>query len=170
MSNLDKAIEQLSYIEIASLRFRTGADNLIECAGNVGELFENMNLSDRSAIESLISEKLSIKLMSLGIRMAENAINTGKVSWIKYAVIMHLLGGFKYDYRDNVRYLVPVRYAGSIMGVNCSELIDGLSHLSNSQVISDLSSAFNCDVDETVLARFSLKLAKVDGVVHFVHC
>lgn len=168
MNFLEQSKKYLACIDIASLRFRTKSENVVNQARTFAEIYKQMARSERISVQSEISEKVAGKLLSLSARMAENAIDTHDGGWILAAIVMHLIEDFRVDYRENIRYLVLINYAAKAIGINFLEVVETLRPLGESRGLSYLDDFLKRNDDLNSLSSFGIKETKINNKTCFI--
>jgi hypothetical protein len=85
---------------------------LKELWGKIGEI----NGEDCLYVFEQINENCGKKLIGISGICAEKAIQTEDFLWIKLGLLCHLLEGFRWDSRENIRCLVLLDFSANSLG------------------------------------------------------
>lgn len=115
----------LAAIAAMSVRFPPPGQRIAQ-AQTLRELVAQFRRLDRphaAAVRAGIDARLGGKLIALGTRAGERAIDCGDAGWLADAVFAHAIEGMKSDYRENYRSLSLLRYAAGRIGASLAELL-----------------------------------------------
>lgn len=168
MSYFNDCSDGLNSLAYVSFRFRPKSDEWTRqkgalLAGN----FEKLSFDERNVITEKIASGLDKKLLALSGFMAEAAINTKNASLIKCALILHVMEGFRIDYRENIRYLVLIEFAAKRLGVNFPSVVDSVTNIASHHAKQHLVDFAARDVALNMLSSFGIKEEMNNGVFRF---
>jgi hypothetical protein len=157
----------LAWLASASFRFRPKSLEPLDKGLRLAKFFEALSEHDRSTVLVRIQEA-GRKLLTLSGFMAEEAINTNDSSWIRAAIVLHIMEGFGIDYRENVRYLVLIAHAAKKIGVDLHDVTNPLMQCASPRARSYLNEFLSREDKLNSLASFGMKESIVDGRFRFV--
>jgi hypothetical protein len=168
MSYFKICSDALHSLDSASLRFRPKTDEPVENGRVIAESFERSSESERERLLDAVSPSLAMKLLGLSGFMAEAAINSLDKSLIRSSILLHVVEGFRKDYRENYRYLVLIAYASNQLGVDVKHEIESILHVASSCAAKCLKDFMSRDDDLNSLGSFGIKADVSGGVFRFV--
>lgn len=167
MNYFQDCSEILNWLATFSFRFRPKSNEPFEKGLLLSEAFEKLSVEERNQIIEILPSGLDMKLLALSGFMAEAAINTKNVSFIKGALALHLLENFRKDYRENIRYLVLIAFAANELGINFSSVVDSLANVASTRAKGHLDDFSAREPSLNKLSSFGIKGEVVNGIFHF---
>lgn len=172
MSGQENAQERfaphLKWLDSVSVRFRPKTGAVVESAVS---LAAEVQKSTREEIE-LISRGLSLsarkKLLGLSTLLAEKAMNSRDVEIAHAALVLHILEGFRWDYRENIRRLVFIVYASRQIGADFADIVRSIQDLAAGEARSQLEAFLSRPEALNDLSGFGKKVEGLDGERRFV--
>lgn len=169
MSSYSVFFENLSSLGRLSLRFRPAEEVQIDIASKLYENFVAMTASERTKVLTYVSEtSLGNKLLTLSGYLAETAINRENVGILKYAVVMHEIEDFHYDFRENIRYLVLIKHSATALHVNIKDVIYSVLDNASARAKRYLEEFAARDSESTKLSSFGIRGEATSGIFRFV--
>jgi hypothetical protein len=162
MPSFDRCNEVLDWLASVSFRFRPKSSEPLGRGLLLAKSFDALSEQDRLHVQGAFQWSVGPKLLTLSGFMAEAAINTRDPSWIRAAVILHIIEDFKKDYRDNIRHLVLVAYAANRIGVDLRDVANSVMQLASPHARSYLIDFLSRDDGLSDLASFGIKETIVD--------
>lgn len=167
--NYSKACsEGLKWLASISFRFRPKPSEMVEEKGLLlANNFEKLSFDERDKMIANFAPGLDMKLLTLSGFMAEAAINTKNGSLIKGALILNVMENFRKDYRENIRYLVLIAFAGNELGVNFFSVVNSVIYIASSQAKQHLVDFSVRDVGLNRLSSFGIEGEINNGIFRF---
>lgn len=167
MSPFDNCIEILSRIASMQLRWPKN-DEAAEAAHLLAESYLSLDSRQAADLRALIDDAMRRKLLGLAIRCAESALNSGDPTWVRTALIVQVIEGFDYDYRESLRVAVPIRYAAWKTAAPVARWLGKLRAMASESAASMLDQAYRRDSIRSDALQFGeLILVEKDGVLRF---
>jgi hypothetical protein len=163
-----RCAEALSWLSTASFRFRPKTPEPLERASALAQCFEGCGVEERAEVLQRIRGGLGPKLLTLSGFMAEAAMNSRDTSWIRSALIMHVVEDFAQDYRENIRYLVLVAHAARKLRVDLREVAKPVLPLASLRARARLEEFLARDERSNDLAGFGIREDIVEGESRFI--
>ncbi|MCA3176879.1 MAG: hypothetical protein ING36_15335 [Burkholderiales bacterium] len=167
MNYFQDCSEILNWLATVSFRFRPKSNESVKKGLLLTEAFEKLSFDERNQIIDSLPSGLDMKLLALSGLMAEAAINTKNVSFVKGALVLHLLENFRKDYRENIRYLVLIAFAANELGINFSSVVDSLANVASTRAKGHLDDFTVRDIGLNKLSSFGVKGEVMNGIFHF---
>ncbi|MDE1465722.1 hypothetical protein [Spartinivicinus poritis] len=168
MKAFEECLKTLEIIDHTSLRFHSKSDLITDMLPKFISIYEALSRSEREELFYRVSSKLGMKLVYLGSLAAERAIDLNSVEWIKYGIVMHILEGFRTDYRENIRNLIFLYYASNELGFNFKNICKGLLVFAKKDVQNKFEDFFCRDPKLNDLRAFGVKVEKKNNRTRFV--
>jgi hypothetical protein len=169
MSNakVEKCIEVLNEIEQKLAGNRRGVSPRLDDIGVLADTYSELDPSDRKFVFECITEKVGLYLIGFTAALSAKAIDTSEEIWIKRSIILHVMEGFRIDYRENIRNLIFAYYAAEKIGTNFGSLVGAVESLSNEQASIRLAEFCRRDRSLNSLKAFGVREVNNDGITHF---
>ena len=168
MSDFEKCIGILSLIEKTNLRLQSKAVVLLERLSELAQAYEQLSSDGRREVFGVISKGVGMKLIALGSLSAERAIDTDNIAWIRYGILLHVMEGFRDDYRENFRHLIFLYHASQRLREDFQFICHNTYHLANEETCHRLDEFCSRDPSLNQLKAFGMKAVKVDNRTRFV--
>jgi hypothetical protein len=168
MSSVAVCNKILDMLVSTSFRFRPKTFEVFEKGKLLAETFIALDNEERRSAIIYQKPDVGAKLRSLSGYMAETAIETKDISWIKSAIVLNVIDDFEKDYRENYRYLVLAAYAAKEINVDFSLICSSIITFTSDRASSYLNGFIKRDDSLNKLAAVGIKVVEVDGKVRFV--
>lgn len=144
MNKLDRCIEIIGELEKYSRSERCDFEVTPEVLRELTTFFEECSDGDRDFIRGFLSgTKAGLALVFKGTNAAEMAIDTGNSDWIKVAILAHIIEGFKWDPRENMREFLFLSYSANKIHADLKKIFSKIKHLSAPHALSYLEKFSN---------------------------
>ncbi len=168
MGAIKKIGEILKWLESVSFRFKPKSSEPFDKGLLLAKFFEGLSNTDRSSVLKRLQANTANKLLPLSAFMAEKAIDTSDSSWIRAAVILHIIEDFRKDYRENIRYLVLIAYAAKEIKVDFHQIVSSVLSLASVRTHGHMNDFLARDDELNKLESFGIKAVKVNNKSRFV--
>jgi len=164
-------IQAIETISKTSIRFGLKSDQFIQVILELTENYKKGSASEREKV-LLHCSSLDIwkRLLGISALISEKAMHTNNVKWIETALILHIIEDFRWDYRENIRYLVLTLYAANYIGVNFKKKLKELIPLGSEKTQKYLMDFLKRDKFINEISKFGLKISIYNGVPKFTPC
>ena len=168
MGAFEVCSDELDALAMTSLRFRPKDNKLFDTGLLIAASFEGASEEERNQIHAKITAPLSLKLLGLSGLMAEEAINLHDKKFIRSAVVFHVMEGFRYDYRENYRYLALVLHASKVLDVDLKAVAESVDGIASDHSKRYLGSFLSRDDGLNKIESFGVRESIVSGRVVFI--
>jgi hypothetical protein len=168
MGELKKYTDLLAEIASGTIRSSTENGDLLERARRLTEIFILSPDEIRSAIMQSVSSVAGNKLRGLSSLAAERAMNTRDDDWIRVGIVAHILEGFRFDPRENIRELVLIYHASKRIGVEFEDLCRALLRLAEGDAQFRLQEFCSRDSELNQLGCVGIKEIRIGDQIRFV--
>ncbi|WP_250465080.1 hypothetical protein [Microbulbifer litoralis] len=121
----------------------------------------------RGIISDLIQDKMGLTLISFSGEFSAKAIDTRDDAWVVKAVMLHVIEGFRFDYRENIRRLVFISYAADRISSEIESILKNLSKFIDGSVEEKLLEFFRRPKELNSLKIYGMKEVSINGKVRF---
>lgn len=167
MSSINEINDICDWFEPISFRFRPKSLEPLEKGRLLAIVFDDLSDSDRQTVVRDLQKNMADKFFALSAFMAEHAIDTKDPSWIKAALVLHIIENFRTDYRENIRYLVLIAYAAKKIGADLSKTVGLLLPLTSERARLHLKEFISRNDELNNLKSAGVKEIKTDGATRF---
>lgn len=160
---------EIAGLEGLSLRRRPPAEVQLGTASRLAGAFRKMSKSEREvASAALVNTSVGMKLLGLSGYLAETAINQNDPSVLRDALTLHIIEGFRTDYRENIRCLVLIGYAATKLKVRLDALVTAVSDLASAHARQSFYDFCHREFMLNQLESFEIRADDVPGAFRFV--
>ena len=167
MNSISEINDIIDWFEPISFRFRPKSLEPLEKGRLLANIFDDLSDSDRLTVVRDLKNNMANKFFALSAFMAEHAIDTKDPSWIKAALVLHIIEDFRTDYRENIRYLVLIAYAAKKIGVDLNKTVGLLLPLTSKRAHLHLKEFISRNDELNTLKSVGVKETKTDGMTRF---
>jgi len=162
-------VDELANLEQLSLRLRPKPEVQIAIGTRLTAAFVDLSRDERIAATNRIAKaELWKKILALSGYLAETAVNMDDPKLLKCALLLHVIEGFTYDYRENFRRLVLITYAARDTGADFSSLVGKIAGLGTDTAGKYLRQFAARDPDYNQLSSFDIRADRSTGMLRFV--
>ncbi|MDF3822313.1 hypothetical protein P3G55_20585 [Leptospira sp. 96542] len=122
----NKVYESISILENISTRFRPKSQEIYEELVKFTEIFLSFNESEKNELKVNFSANLQNKFLSFSGFLAEFAIFKKSDRYLRAALIFHCIEDVSKDYRENIRYLILINHASTLIRSSIKVLMDNV--------------------------------------------
>ncbi|MCW8128687.1 hypothetical protein [Microbulbifer halophilus] len=140
---------------------------LLEDVSEFIDFYFHASKDEKSTITSLIQGKIGLTLISYSGEMSAMAIDTNEERWLEKALMLHIIEGFKFDYRENIRRLVFINHAANRIGVELFPLAKNLFNFASNDVEKRLLEFFDRPQELNSLNIYGMQEVKVKNKTKF---
>lgn len=135
---------------------------------NLSMSFIDLNTSGRQQVLAGLPDNRCWLFLDLSCAAAEMAINTNDTSWIRVAILAHIIEDFRIDYRENIRRLVLIDYTCRAMNIKLKDVADAVNDAASERAGKGLSDFFSRPPAINNPALFGIKVENRDGKIKFM--
>jgi len=132
------------------------------------DLYMALSGDEKKIIYDCITEKTGRLLISYTSEMSARAIDTKDIEWLMRAILLHILEGFRFDYRENFRVLVFVYFSAQYLKVDLAEEIRKLCVFATPEAKNKLEIFFTRKPELNDLTLYGFMAKKIEGMIKFV--
>jgi hypothetical protein len=168
MNDFDLCMSGLLSLEGMSFRFRPKTEEPFTIAVGVVASFKKLLPEERLRVLDSIGFSGWKKLLALSSLLAEAAINRNNPQYVEAAVGLHVIEGYRWDERENIRRLVLIAYAAKRIGIDISAVITSMLAIASAHAAKGLSDFLSRGEDVNRLAQYGIRSELNNGVFRFV--
>ena len=138
--------------------------------GDIVELADYFLTADESAREKIICHvkgKTGLLLIGYTGELASLSIDSRDEVWLIRALVMHIIDGFKYDERENLRRLALISYSADKIKVDFPSLVTSLFALMPKDVRDKFTKFLERPKELNSLKCFGMQEVIVNGKTRF---
>lgn len=151
-----------------SFRLRSETDTHIDLALKITDCFLALGSQDRQVALKMTDDKVSKQLLALSGLTAEAAVNKYDQDMLRTVLILHLIEGFGFDYRENIRQLILINYAATRLKVEMQKIVLPLLTFASERATEQLNNFLDRDQNLNNLSAFGIVATEVNGSFEFV--
>ena len=167
MGNLDFCLNFLNALEDGAKGKKSPINVSYDMMNEFLTFYVSISHNDRCFINDYVSDKLGLLFISYTGKFCKQAMELLDEELIKKSILLHIIEGFEYDVRENIRRLVFSYYASEVNGFNFKELCSSMYCYANEYVIKQLESFCNRDPGLNDLRNFGVAVENDKGKVRF---
>lgn len=162
-------LDALAELGELSVRFRPKPQVQIDLCSRLARAFVGLSREERAeATASIAGTDLWKKLLAMSGYLAETAVNTDDAGLLITALVLHVIEGFEYDYRENFRYLVLIYNAAQEIGVEFGPLVARVATMGTDKAETQLRAFARRDPALNLLELFEIRADRSTGTFKFV--
>jgi len=164
---IESCLKILSEIEMSGIRVKPDVTKLVSELSALIGIYEKLSSEDRNLVRESLSPRLGMKLVVIGTFAAEKAMSTKDEGLIKIALMSHVLEGVREDYRENIRNLVLVDYAATLIGVNFEALVTEVENFADANTKTFLNNFLINQSGRESVEDYGLEIKEINGELKF---
>lgn len=165
---IENCLNLLKEIENSGVRVKPDTAKLLSNLNALVGYYEKLSLEDREFIKGSFTPRVGMKLVVIGSFAAERAMSTRDKNLLKTALMAHVLEDVQTDYRENIRNLVLIDHAATMIGTDIKPIKTEVERFASEGVKKLLGDFILKQSGKVNLEDFDVAVKNVGGELRFV--